>query len=96
MHQWQRLFPSGKLAAEHSKDVIYVTERAVFILTKKGLTLTEIAPGVDIEKDILNQMDFKPIISNNMKVMDSVIFTNQKMNVAKKWATTDISHNATL
>lgn len=87
---------SGKLAAEHSKDVIYVTERAVFILTKKGLTLTEIAPGVDIEKDILNQMDFKPIISNNMKVMDSVIFTNQKMNVAKKWATTDISHNATL
>lgn len=87
---------SGKFAAEHSKDIMYVTERAVFILTKEGLTLTEIAPGIDIEKDILNQMDFKPIISKDLKVMDPIIFTNQKMNISKKWVTNNVLQNASL
>ena len=45
-------------------DVIFITERCVFILTEEGVELTEIAPGVDLEKDILAYMDFKPIVKN--------------------------------
>lgn len=70
---------SGDVARQNNKKVIYVTERAVFELTKDGVVLTEIAPGVDLEKHILNQMDFKPIISENLKLMDERIFRDEKM-----------------
>lgn len=61
---------------EKKQEVMYVTERAVFRLTDKGLELIEVAPGIDIEHDILNQMEFSPIISNP-KLMDSKIFENK-------------------
>jgi propionate CoA-transferase len=60
----QQITFSGKYAARQGQHVLYVTERAVFQLTPDGLELIEIVPGVDIEKDILEQMDFKPIIRN--------------------------------
>jgi propionate CoA-transferase len=53
---------------------VYVTERAVFELTKDGLMLTEVAPGIDLEKDILPNMEFRPIISSEMKLMPAGIF----------------------
>ncbi|MEG6509689.1 malonate decarboxylase subunit alpha [Methyloligella sp. 2.7D] len=53
---------AGKYAAEQSQPVLYVTERCVFQLTPEGLELIEVAPGIDIERDILAHMDFKPII----------------------------------
>jgi propionate CoA-transferase len=56
-----------------------VTERAVFELTKDGLMLIEKAPGVDLQKDILDQMEFTPIISPNLKEMDARIFREEKM-----------------
>ena len=43
--------------------------------------LTEIAPGVDLEKDIIANMDFKPLVSKNLKEMDHRIFQEQKMNI---------------
>lgn len=70
---------SGLYAGESGQEVYYVTERAVFKLTKEGLMLTEIAPGVDLEKDILGQMEFKPFISDELKGMDSRIFKEEKM-----------------
>lgn len=70
---------SGNLAKENQKKVTYVTERAVFELRKEGVTLVEIAPGVDLEKDILAQMDFVPVIAEDLKLMDSRIFKNKKM-----------------
>lgn len=70
---------SGDIANKNNKKVTYVTERAVFELTKNGLMLIEIAPGVDLEKDILNQMEFKPLISENLKLMKSKIFRDEKM-----------------
>lgn len=70
---------SGHYAKNHHKDVIYITERAVFILTEDGLKLTEIAPGVDLEKDILSQMNFKPVVSENLKIMDEAIFKPEAM-----------------
>lgn len=70
---------SGKIANENNKKVTYVTERAVFNLTKEGLKLVEIAPGVDLQKDILDQMEFKPIVADDLKLMDSKIFIDKKM-----------------
>ncbi|MBS4536957.1 acyl CoA:acetate/3-ketoacid CoA transferase [Clostridium sp. D2Q-11] len=70
---------SGKYAQETNQPVIYITERAVFELTEKGFTLTEIAPGVDLEKDIFGQMGFKPVVADDLKVMDVRIFTDAKM-----------------
>lgn len=63
----------------NSRKVTFVTERAVFELKKEGLTLTEIAPGVDLEKDVLGQMEFRPIVSDSLKEMDARIFNPNKM-----------------
>ncbi|MBM7615984.1 acyl CoA:acetate/3-ketoacid CoA transferase [Alkaliphilus hydrothermalis] len=70
---------SGDYALEVKQPVIYITERAVFTLNEEGITLTEIAPGVDLQKDILDQMEFVPKISKDLKEMDSRIFTNERM-----------------
>jgi propionate CoA-transferase len=65
---------SGKYAAKIKQPVVYVTERAVFTLEDGRMTLIEIAPGIDLEKDVLALMDFKPQISPNLKTMPSEIF----------------------
>ncbi|MFT5421524.1 MAG: propionate CoA-transferase [Candidatus Endobugula sp.] len=72
---------NGKMAAIKEKPVYYVTERCVFKLRYSGLELTEVAPGIDIEKDILAHMDFTPII-NNPKVMAQCIFHDEPMQLS--------------
>jgi len=71
---------SGPFARERSQPVIYVTERCVFQLTPGGLELIEVAPGIDIEKDILAQMDFKPVI-NKPVPMEARIFLDEPMDL---------------
>jgi propionate CoA-transferase len=73
---------NGKLAALHEKPVYYVTERCVFKLRYNGLELTEVAPGIDIEKDILAHMDFEPII-NRPRTMDRTIFFEEPMQLSE-------------
>ena len=72
---------SGPYAASSGQNVLYVTERCVFRLTAQGLELIEVAPGVDLDRDILAQMDFKPII-NSPQTMDLRIFLPQAMQLA--------------
>ncbi len=72
---------SGNFARDNGKLITYVTERAVFELRSEGLTLTEIAPGVDLNRDILEQMEFRPLIANELKIMDTKIFKDEKMNL---------------
>ena len=72
---------SGDYAREQGQKVLYVTERAVFEMRHEGLTLTEIAPGVDLEKDVVGQMEFRPHIASDLKLMDARIFRDEPMGI---------------
>lgn len=74
---------SVKTAIKNNLPVMYITERAVFKLTMQGIVLTEIAPGIDLEKDILAHMPMKPMIAPDLKQMDARIFKNKKMGLKK-------------
>jgi propionate CoA-transferase len=67
---------SGDYAKLKKQDVIYITERAVFKLTDKGLVLTETAPGIDIKNQVIARMGFEPDISPDLKLMDKDIFSD--------------------
>jgi propionate CoA-transferase len=69
---------SGDYAAETGQPVYYVTERCVLQRTPAGVELIEVAPGIDIDRDILGQMDFRPLI-RNVRPMDVRIFRNGPM-----------------
>jgi len=73
---------SGDEAVKRGQTVLYITERAVFQRTSAHdvIELIEIAPGVDLQKDILDQMEFEPVVSPNLRVMDPRIFKDEKMN----------------
>lgn len=74
---------SGEYAIKTKQPVTYITERAVFELKEDGFYLTEIAPGVDLEKDILSLMEFKPKVDKNLKLMDERIFHDELMGLKK-------------
>jgi propionate CoA-transferase len=74
----QRTF-SGSYAAGAGQPVLYVTERCVFRLTQAGLQLIEIAPGIDLERDVLAHVGFTPIIDGEPKLMDTRIFCDEPM-----------------
>lgn len=65
---------SGPVAVEKSQPVLYVTERCVLCLTQEGMRLLEVAPGIDIERDILPGLGFEPVI-DNPAVMDVRLFS---------------------
>lgn len=70
---------SGDYAKENGQRVLYVTERAVFEITAQGLVLREIAPGVDLQRDILDQMEFVPLMPECPAKMDPRIFRPELM-----------------
>jgi propionate CoA-transferase len=80
VRQVEQVTFSGKYAAQKSQPVIYVTERCVFQLTEHGLELIEVAPGIDIERDILPNMAFKPHIHNPV-TMNPSIFLDKPMDL---------------
>ena len=69
---------SGPYAAQDGRAVLYITERCVFQLTREGMELIEIAPGVDLERDILQRMDFDPIL-RSPRLMDGRLFRDEAM-----------------
>jgi propionate CoA-transferase len=78
----QRTF-SGAYAHSRGQQVHYLTERAVFRLTDAGLLLTEIAPGVDLDRDVLAHMDFVPAIAPDLREMDPRIFRDEPMGLSR-------------
>lgn len=77
--QVEQITFSGQYAKENGQKVMVVTERAVFVLTEKGLVLTEYADGVDVERDIIGKMEFTPLISKDLKKMDPALFCEEDM-----------------
>ncbi|MFL9966981.1 acyl CoA:acetate/3-ketoacid CoA transferase [Paraburkholderia sediminicola] len=69
----------GRYANERHQPVLYITERCVFALRPGGLELVEIAPGVDLQRDIISQMGFAPIIKSPPRLMDARIFESKPM-----------------
>ena len=69
---------SGDYARKQGQHVYYITERAVFEMKEDGIHLTEIAPGIDLQKDVLDQMGFTPIMKD-IKVMPEFIFKDELM-----------------
>ena len=85
-NQVSQITYASKYSKKIKQEVLYITERAVFKVNDEGLlTLTEVAPGIDIEKDIINQMEFRPIISENLKLMNPNLFINDKLNLEEKF-----------
>ena len=70
---------SGSVAFQAGQRVLYITERCVFRLVEKGLELIEIAPGIDLDRDILAHMDFTPAIAPDLRLMSEAIFREEPM-----------------
>ena len=91
---------SGREACKRGQRVLYVTERCVFQLQHDGeqgcLELIEVAPGVDVERDILAHMDFLPRISSQLREMDSAIFTDAAMNLRERLLATPLTQRLEL
>jgi propionate CoA-transferase len=75
---------SGTQAWKRRQSALYVTERAVFRLCADGLELIEIAPGVDLERDVLAQMDFRPVMHDTPALMDAAIFRDAPMGLRER------------
>jgi acetate CoA-transferase len=76
---------NGKNAIRCGKKVVFITERAVFALNERGFELIEIAPGMEVERDVVAHMGFRPMISENLKLMDFRLFTDGAMGLDKDW-----------
>jgi len=72
---------SGKRAIEQKQNIIYITERCVIRLLEEGLTVIEIAPGIDLERDVLGQADIELAVSEDLKLMDPRLFNPNPMNL---------------
>jgi propionate CoA-transferase len=75
---------NGKYAAQRKQNVLYITERCVFTISESGLELVEVAPGIDIERDILSKMPFAPRIGKIVE-MDASIFLPAPMGLRDKF-----------
>lgn len=86
---------SGARAARLRQPVLYVTERCVFELTREGLVLTEVAPGIDVERDILANMAFRPVIGE-LREMDGRIFRLEPMDLCRELLRLDLPERIAL
>jgi propionate CoA-transferase len=77
---------NGRLARERGQEVRYITERAVFALEEDGVVLTEVAPGVDVDRDVLGQMGFRPRVADEVRTMDSRLYAAGPMGLAAEFA----------
>jgi propionate CoA-transferase len=87
---------SGAYATARKQSVLYVTERCVFTLSPDGLELIEVAPGIDIERDILALMDFKPVIPRDPIPMDPRIFREGAMDLREDMLSIPLDQRFTL
>jgi propionate CoA-transferase len=91
---------SGREACKRGQRVLYVTERCVFQLKPDGdegsLELIEIAPGIDLERDVLAHMDFLPAISPHLRLMDAALFAEEPVGLRERLLATPLSERCEL
>lgn len=75
----QQVSYNGKIALANGQNMFFVTERAVFKMTENGPMLIEIAKGLDLQKDVLDQMEFKPLIAEELKITDTTLYGDGKV-----------------
>jgi propionate CoA-transferase len=80
---------SAPFAQSEGRRALFVTERAVFEATADGLRLIEIAPGVDLERDILQRMEFRPAIADQLPLMNEQLFRPEKIGLLKRLGSGD-------
>jgi acyl CoA:acetate/3-ketoacid CoA transferase len=73
---------NGQKALERGQEVVYVTERCVLRLEREGLTVTEVAPGIDLKRDVLAQADFTLGVSSDLRTMDPRLFRPEPMGLS--------------
>jgi propionate CoA-transferase len=73
---------SARMGRERRQSTLFVTERAVFRVGTDGLELIEVAPGIDVERDVISQMGFRPHIARDLRTMDARIFDPAPMGLA--------------
>lgn len=77
---------SGRMGQARDQEVLYITERCVIRLGKDGLEVVEIAPGIDLQRDVLDQCDVELKVSSSLKTMDPAIFTDAPFGLKLKEA----------
>ena len=77
---------NGHLARERGQQVRYITDRAVFELADDGLVLIEVAPGIDLERDVLGRMGFRPRFAGDLREMDRRLYAAGPMGLAADFA----------
>jgi propionate CoA-transferase len=77
---------NGRLARERHQEIRYVTDRAVFALEPDGVCLIEVAPGIDVRRDVLDQMGFAPRVAEQLRTMDARIYATGPMGLAAQFS----------
>ena len=88
------LVSSRMYAKERKQPALFVTERCVFRLSPEGVELIEVAPGIDIDRDILAHMDFRPV-AKNLTLMDARIFRPEAMGLERELTGLSIAERIT-
>ena len=92
VNQVEQVTFSGASAIERGQSVYYVTERAVFTLVPDGVMLLEIAPGLDLQHDVLDMMEFRPIISAELKTIDGAVYRDGPLGLKHYFAQLKARH----
>jgi propionate CoA-transferase len=96
VHEVEHRTFSGRIARQNGQRVLYITERCVFRLVEGGIELVEIAPGVDLQRDILAQMDFAPAVSPQLRLMDARLFAEATMDLRSRMLAVPLSERLAL
>jgi propionate CoA-transferase len=83
VRQVEQICYNGTFARSEGRDAVFVTERAVFRVGAEGLELSEVAPGIDVERDIMANMDFRPAVARDLKEMDARLFSPAPMGLER-------------
>jgi len=82
VEQVEHLTFNGRYAAQQGQQVLYITERCVFRLTNLGIELIEIAPGLDLQRDIIDRMAFRPLIAEPLRLSDLRLYRPTPMGIS--------------